>query len=219
MIRAFSLGKSGNTLTIKILKFLLGMTLLISVSGCGQVGETVIGFMYKHDEKLAAEQAAAHTALMVKVRAAHITLNWPVPDNGLAIADSGDGLDIDCPPDTTILASAAGQVHLDQPEHNPNQDPTVAGKWLKPTHSNQVKVTIEHDPVGYATTYSASFPNRLVPLVKQGQSVQVGDPIARLEQTRSDWRVSLLFQISYQGALLDPLDMLVDHRGANPPPQ
>ncbi len=116
--------------------------------------------------------------------ATSISLIWPVQGDVIRGFDgkSSKGIDIGGTPGTQIVAAAAGSV-------------VYAGNGLR-GYGNLLIVKHNAD---YLTAYAH---NRAL-LVKEGQSVAQGQPIAEMGDSDTN-RVMLHFELRYKGSSIDP---------------
>lgn len=125
-----------------------------------------------------------------KVSPNSIRFDWPV--RGQVVRGFGsrngvryDGIAISAPARTTVRAAAAGKVIFS------DWGPGIFGRT----------VIIRHDDGVYHSVYAHNAIN----LVKRGQSVRRGTPIARVGQTGNVEKAQLHFEIRYRTKPRDPL--------------
>lgn len=124
------------------------------------------------------------------VPARSIALQWPA--TGKVIkgfnASTNKGINIDGPGGSPIRSAAAGKI-------------VYAGDGLR-QYGNLL--IIKHD-ADYLTVYAH---NRSL-LVKEGDSVKQGQPVATMGDTGSDSGIMLHFELRYRGKTIDPIPYLV----------
>ena len=136
--------------------------------------------------------ATRYTSALPQGRAGDATLAWPLSGKltspyGLRGAAHHDGIDIQAPTGATIRAAASGRVI--------HSDASVAG------YGNMVIVK-------HAGSVSTVYAHNRRNIVRVGEFVQQGQPIAELGQTGRTTAPHLHFEVRRDGRPRDPLKYL-----------